>query len=101
MSTRAPTLLRHALLLVALAPACTSDGGDDDDGHLAEQLVACGLITSGDLPSAITASDAFQSCIYQCIAAGTCADLETYVCNGGVSMQSDTCSAQCLETHGY
>jgi hypothetical protein len=104
MSANAIKLLRLSLLLapLALLPAvsCKSGGGGGGGDQLANALLACGLLSAGQLPSDASSTDPFENCVTQCIAGSTCAELEGWVC-GGDSNLYDICITECLETHGH
>lgn len=106
MSGRAITLLRFSLLVapLALLPAvsCQSGGGGGGGGGsaLANALVACGLLTAGQLPAGANTADPYDNCVAQCIAGSTCAELEQMVCGFDFEVQ-EACASQCLQTHGF
>lgn len=106
MSGRAITLLRFSLLLAPLAllpvVSCTGDGGGGGGGSNAavNALLACGLLTAGQLPAGINSTDPYSNCVSQCVAGGTCAELEGMVCGLDFTL-SEACSTQCLDTNGF
>lgn len=88
---------------LALLPAvsCKSGGGGGGGGNaLANALLACGLLTAGQLPEAASSADPFENCVTQCIAGGTCAELEAGVCGLDFEL-GEACGAQCIESHGF
>lgn len=92
---------RAAALLVALALSCKPDNEGGETNLLAEALIECGLLTSGELPASTQSLDPYQTCVYDCVSTGSCAELEAYVCNDGTGALVETCWAQCLEVHGH
>jgi hypothetical protein len=107
MHAHAITLLRISLLLapLALLPAasCQSGGGGGGGGGgdaAANALLACGLITAGQRPSYLASDEPYSNCVLQCIAGGTCVELEDLVCGQNFEL-SDACDVQCLATSGF
>jgi hypothetical protein len=108
MPSRVITLLRCSLLLapLALLPALScktggsGGGGGNNSNVLTNALIACELLTAGQLPGLISDPDPFTNCMYQCIAASTCAELEEYFCNFAGELD-EACAEQCIQTHGF
>jgi hypothetical protein len=105
MSGRAITLLRFSLLVapLALLPAvsCKSGGGGGGGGNaLANTLLACGLLSAGQLPAEASTTEPYENCVAQCLASSTCAELEALICGADFEVQ-EACSLQCIETHGF
>jgi hypothetical protein len=104
--SRTITLLRFSLLLAPLAllptTSCNGGGGGGGGGTdaLFNALLACGLVTPGKLPAEIDSTDPFSSCVTQCMAQGTCAELEATVCSLSFEL-NQACTMQCLETNGF
>jgi hypothetical protein len=104
MHARVITLLRFSLLLapLALLPAvsCQSGGGGGGGASVVNTLIACGLITAGQLPAFVESNEPHNNCVLQCLAGGTCAELEDLVCGQSFEL-SEACDVQCLATHGF
>jgi hypothetical protein len=103
MSARVITLLRFSLLLapLALLPAVSCKSDDEGGGNnLANTLLACGLLSAGELPSSASSTDPFTTCVLQCIAGSTCADLEAWLCSFDDTVEAG-CTTQCLATYGH
>jgi hypothetical protein len=105
MSGRAITLLKLSLLIAPLAllpvASCNSGGGGGGAGSVvANALLACGLLSPGQLPSVFNSTDPFDNCVAQCVAGSTCAELENMLCGFDFELQ-EACSLQCIETNGF
>jgi hypothetical protein len=106
MSPRAISLLlKYSLLLspLALLPmvSCQNGGGGGGGGNqLANALLACGLLTQGTLSPATESTEPFDTCMFQCIASSTCAELEGIYCNGDFGPE-EACLEQCLASNGF
>ena len=107
MSARALSFLKISLILTPLAllpvVSCNSGGGGGGGGNaVSNALLACGLITAGKVGTLADTSNPYGNCLVQCIAAGTCGELEGFLCDTNPSGQAllIMCDQQCLQTHG-
>jgi hypothetical protein len=103
MHGRAIALLRFSLLLAPLvlpAVSCKSEGGAEGGNALANALLACGLLTAGQLPAEATSTEPFDDCVSRCVAESTCVELEDLFCGTNFEPQA-ACGSQCIETHGF
>lgn len=107
MPARTTTFLRVSVLLAPLvllpAISCNSGGGGGGSSNpVVNALIACGLLTPGQAPGIGDATEPFDTCMWQCIAGGTCMDLEDLVCAFGPDGEAlyNACNAQCVVSNG-
>ncbi|KIG14185.1 hypothetical protein DB30_07043 [Enhygromyxa salina] len=106
-SAHAQWLSRILVLLspITLLPvaSCGTNNGPDQP-TVAEALLACELITKGDLGGlGASSEDPYETCAAQCVAASECEALELLVCGGDSNTTDliDACYLNCLEPQGH
>lgn len=108
MSTRALTFLKLSLILTPLVllpvVSCNSGGGGGGGSNeVSNALLACGLITAGNVSTLGEPQSPYDTCLTQCISMGTCIELEGLLCEFTVEAAAllDRCDTQCLQAHGF
>ena len=104
------TLLAASALVLLSVPACDDKKKSGGTGaivanamnHLVDRFRECNLVTSGTIQK-VDASEyegtpkpfaEYFACIYKCLAAASCEDLQTHLCTEDESL-TNRCDAQC------
>jgi hypothetical protein len=96
------TILLAPLALLPMTSCNNGGGGGGGSNAVTNALLACGLITQGK-SNTETPTDAFSNCYINCVAQGTCAELESLVCGFGSEGEAlfERCWMDCSVTHGH
>lgn len=90
---------RHTAWFLALLSCAHADDGEPE--QLADVLLECGLLTTGQPPTVVSSTDPFERCIQECVAEASCKELEQLLCNDGSQDRYASCTTQCVEIHGH
>ena len=90
------------LAITALGVSSCTGGGDEQvvEVSVPKALLACDLLTPGELGGLGDPRGSYETCVAECVAANTCELLEGLVCGDDPTLL-DTCYLQCLQSQGH